>query len=234
MHCIDGIDWLFFDLGDTLIDEDGPSAQRIADLQEALAWRGRKYSHAEIEYAIVQACAEFAPRAIARAVEVLAGDIPIDGILKEAPYRKELERPYPDAPAVLQRLSTRYRLGVIGNQSPGTWTRLQAWGMAPFFSVCIASAEEGVVKPNLEIFRRALAQANCPPDRAAMIGDRIDNDIVPAKALGMRTVRILQGYAKVQQSRCDEETADWTVTDLHELQQLFITHHGEEAPPYDR
>lgn len=217
MQIVNGIDWLFFDLGYTLIDEDGPSAQRVTDLQRALAWRGRQCSRAEIEYAILHACSEFAPRAIARAVEALAGDIPIDGILKEAPYRKELERPYPDALPVLQRLATRYRLGVVGNQSPGTWTRLQAWGMAQFFSFCIASAEEGVAKPDPEIFRRALSQADCPPARAVMIGDRIDNDIVPAKALGIWTIRIQQGWASAQQPRSGEETADWTVSNLPEL-----------------
>jgi len=231
MRGITGIDWLFFNLGYTLIDEDGPSTQRVADLQRALAARSRHYSQAEIRYAILQACADFAPRPITRAVEVLAGDIPIDGILKEAPYRKELERPYPDALPVLRQLSRRYRLGVIGNQSSGSWTRLQAWGLAPFFSVCIISAEEGVAKPNPEIFRRALERADCPPARAAMIGDRIDNDIAPAKALGMRTVRIQQGLSSVQQPRSGEETADLTVNNLHEFCMIFSL---KETLPYDR
>jgi len=221
MHKYRGIDWLFFDLGNTLIDEDGPSARRVSDLQRALAVRARHYGTEEVENAIQQACMEFASRPIARAVEMLAGDIPIEGILKEAPYRKELEQPYPDALPVLQRLSAGYRLGVIGNQSPGTWTRLQAWGLAPFFSVCIASAEEGVAKPDLKIFHRALSQAECPPARAVMIGDRIDNDIVPAKALGMRTVRIQQGLTSAQQPRSGEETADLTVNNLHELCMIF-------------
>jgi len=231
MHGIRGIDWLFFDLGCTLIDEDGPSAQRVTDLQRALAARARHYSREEIEYAILQACIEFAPRPILRAVEILAGDIPIDNILKEAPYRKEQERPYPAAMPVLQRLSGQYRLGIIGNQSFGTWTRLQAWGLSQFFSVCIASAEEGIAKPDLEIFRRALERADCLPGRTVMIGDRIDNDIVPAKQLGMVTVRVLQGWMNVQMPRGEEEMADFTVTDLWELLPIFF--HRKEAPSHD-
>ena len=218
------LDWLFFDLGYTLIDEEGPSARRVTDLQRALAARAIHCSLEEIEYAILQACLEFAPRPIVRATELLAGDIPIENILKEAPYRKELERPYPEALPVLRQLAAHYRLGIIGNQSPGTWTRLQAWGLSQFFPVCIASAEEGIAKPDLKIFRRALERAECPPDRAVMIGDRIDNDIVPAKTLGMHTVRILQGWMKIQQPRCEEEMADLTVEDLHELQSIFIKH----------
>ena len=33
-----------------------------------------------------------------------------------------------------------------------------------------------------------------PPEQACMIGDRIDNDIVPAKELGMKTIRVKQGF----------------------------------------
>ncbi|MHB0936002.1 MAG: HAD family hydrolase [Armatimonadota bacterium] len=225
------LDWLFFDLGYTLIDEDGPSAQRVTDLQRALAYRSRHCSREEIEYAIQQACLEFAPRPIARAVETLAGDIPIENILKEAPYRKELEQPYPAALPVLQRLSGQYRLGIIGNQSPGTWTRLQAWGLSQFFSVCIASAEEGVVKPNLEIIRRALERAECLPGRAVMIGDRIDNDIVPAKTLGMATVRVLQGWMNVQVPGNEAEMADLAVDNLWELLPIFF--HRKEISSHD-
>lgn len=45
----------------------------------------------------------------------------------------------------------------------------------------IASAEEGVSKPNPKIFEIALQRAQCEANKAIMIGDRIDNDIVPAK-----------------------------------------------------
>lgn len=231
MHGIRGIDWLFFDIGNTLIDEDGPSAQRVADLQRALSSRSMRRSREEIESAILQACTEFAPRPIARATEILAGDIPIEHILKEAPYRKEQERPYPETLPVLRQLSTCYHLGIIGNQSPGTWTRLQAWGLSQFFSVCIASAEEGIAKPDLEIFRRALERADCFPGRAVMIGDCIDNDIVPAKQLGMMTVRVLQGWMNIQVPRSEEETADFTVADRWELLPIFF--HRKEIPSHD-
>lgn len=36
--------------------------------------------------------------------------------------------------------------------------------------------------------------AKCKPENAVMIGDRIDNDIVPAKQLGMKTIWIKQGF----------------------------------------
>ena len=35
--------------------------------------------------------------------------------------------------------------------------------------------------------------AGCQAENAVMIGDRLDNDIAPAKKLGMKTVWIRQG-----------------------------------------
>lgn len=57
----------------------------------------------------------------------------------------------------------------------------------------IASAEEGVSKPDPRIFEIALGRADCKAEHAVMIGDRIDNDVVPAKKMGMKTVWIRQG-----------------------------------------
>lgn len=46
-----------------------------------------------------------------------------------------------------------------------------------------------------------------------MVGDRIDDDVVPAKLLGMRTVQLRTGRHRLQQPRCWEETPDAEVTD---------------------
>lgn len=86
--------------------------------------------------------------------------------------------------------------------------------------VC-ASAEEGVSKPDPEIFLRALTHAGCSTANAVMIGDRADNDIAPAKALGMRTVLIRQGYAGYHIVHNAGEEPDHTVDSLTELLEIF-------------
>ena len=50
-----------------------------------------------------------------------------------------------------------------------------------------------------------------------MIGDRVDNDIVPAKKLGMKTVWIKQGFGALQEPLSQSEKADYTVNNLSEL-----------------
>ena len=59
----------------------------------------------------------------------------------------------------------------------------------------------------------------CDADRAVMVGDRLDNDIVPAASVGMHTVRILRGFFKY----CNDSIIkpDYTITSLIELIDLF-------------
>ena len=54
-----------------------------------------------------------------------------------------------------------------------------------------------------------------------MIGDRIDNDILPAKRKGMRTVWIRQGYGQYWTITHEAEKPDHTVSSLTELCSLL-------------
>ena len=72
-------------------------------------------------------------------------------------------------------------------------------------------------KPSSELFLRALERAGCEAHEAVMVGDRPDNDIAPAKALGMKTVRITQGLGGLMPVTDDTMRADATVSALTEL-----------------
>ena len=137
--------------------------------------------------------------------------------LETIKWPQQLERLYNGAAETLEKLKPRYHLGIIANQNPGTEERLKAYGIHHFFDVIIASAEAGLDKPDPEIFRLALREAGCMPDEAFMVGDRLDNDIAPAKKLGMKTVWVRQGYA-IYQSIDDESTRpDYIVDSIEEL-----------------
>jgi len=55
-----------------------------------------------------------------------------------------------------------------------------------------------------------------------MIGDRVDNDIRPARLQGWRTIRILQGFARFQSPRDRFDEADATVAELAALRPLLV------------
>ncbi len=201
-------DWLFFDVGSTLIDETECYNHRIRD---AIAGT-------EITFE------QFTEKRIFFAKQNLKGDIEAIKFfgLTKTPWHTEDEKPYPDAENVLKALSERgYKIGIIANQNLGTHSRLEKWGLMKYISLVIASAEEGVAKPDKEIFLRALKRAKCLPQNAFMIGDRLDNDIEPAKKLGMKTIWVKQGFSVYQQPMNEFQRADYIVDRLQEILEVF-------------
>lgn len=199
---------LFFDLGSTLIDERKCYKMRFREAVE-----GTQISADEFEQKVI----EFAKQG-------LKGDheaVRYFG-LKLPPWHKEAEKPYSCTKAVLEYLTAKgYRLGVIANQSAGTKERLSAWGLLRYFDVVLSSAEEGVKKPDEEIFRRALALAECAPEDAAMVGDRLDNDIAPAAKLGMKTVWVRQGFCGLASVTKFGQQPDIIIGSIEEILKLF-------------
>ena len=200
--------WLFFDIGSTLMDETPAMEKRVRDSIE-----GTGITYGEFTAKM----AEFREMGLREDHATFAHfGIPM------APWPKGTEIPYPDAIPVLTALRHRgYRLGIIANQPLGSEARLTQFGLRNFFDVICASAEEGMEKPDPEIFRRAIARAGCTPAEAVMIGDRTDNDVAPAKAMGLQTVLIRQGYGGYHVVHSPEENPDATVDTLTELLTLF-------------
>jgi putative hydrolase of the HAD superfamily len=54
-----------------------------------------------------------------------------------------------------------------------------------------------------------------------MIGDRLDNDIVPAKQIGMKTIWVRQGFAKYKSVKNDDENADYTVEEIKDILKIL-------------
>lgn len=142
--------------------------------------------------------------------------------MKKTPWHREDERLYPETEKILCYLRERgYILGVIANQGLDTEKRLEAWGIQKYFDSITASAEEGIAKPDPEMFLRALRKSGGSAESSVMIGDRLDNDIAPAKSLGMKTVWLKQGFAVYSSPTCSEEQPDYTISDLVELKNLL-------------
>jgi HAD superfamily hydrolase (TIGR01662 family) len=127
----------------------------------------------------------------------------------------------PDARSALAALSGEYRLGVLANQERWIRETMARDGIDRFFALWIVSAEVGVEKPDPRIFEHALAEARVPPERCAMVGDRLDNDILAAKRHGMRGVWMLRGEAPPAPSEEQLAHADATVRDLDELSEAL-------------
>lgn len=99
---------------------------------------------------------------------------------------------YPDAVPCLKRLRVAgYAIGLAGNQPAHACESLADCGLDVDFIV--TSGEWGAEKPSAEFFLRVCEEAGLAPSEIAYVGDRIDNDVEPARRAGMTAVFIRRG-----------------------------------------
>jgi len=99
---------------------------------------------------------------------------------------------YPDALTCLATLKRQgYRIGLAGNQPAAAEAALRA--MALPVDYLASSASWGVEKPAPDFFARVVALAGVEPGEIAYVGDRVDNDVVPAARAGMLAVFLRRG-----------------------------------------
>lgn len=199
----DKLTWIFFDIGSTLVDEHLVYEHTFRDIAELTNKKNEDiYAEALVFYK-----------------QNKKGDLEL-GKKYNLPKRKwhmEDEILYNDVPQCLEILRKQYRIGVIANQSLGTKNRLEKWGILKYIDLVISSAEEGVSKPNPKIFELALQRAKCNPCEAVMVGDRIDNDIIPAKKIGMHTIWVKQGFGGYWSITNDEENAEFVARNITDV-----------------
>ena len=197
------IKWLFFDVGSTLVDEIECYKTRLSKMAAAAGVP---------EEGVFQ-----------RAIELYKQNKKGDKIIAEElnvdlpAWSSEDEILYSGAEDVLKCLSEKYKIGVIANQPLGTADRLEAFGLLKYIDIVVASAEEGVAKPDKRIFDIALERAGVIAEEAFMIGDRIDNDILPAKNIGMKTMWLRQGFGGMWKIKSDDELPNFIADNLQDV-----------------
>lgn len=202
------INWIFFDLGSTIIDETKADLHRIQEMT------------AETDVTIEAYCA----KRLDFFRQGLSGDKEAAAFfgLQKTPWHNEDETLFPDAVPTLTELKRQgFKLGVIANQKPGMRERLKNWNLLEYFDVMAISSELGMEKPDPEIFKWALVKADCSAQNAAMVGDRLDNDIVPANQIGMYTIRVLRGPRACQEALSTDEQPIQTIKTLTDLLNIF-------------
>src|SRR5258708_13614876 len=68
------------------------------------------------------------------------------------------------------------------------WQDFRLLGMADGVDAIVTSVDAGHLKPHPAVFEMAMRVAKSPPERCVVIGNREENAIEPALALGMRTI----------------------------------------------
>ena len=99
---------------------------------------------------------------------------------------------YPDVAACLAALKAAgYFIGIAGNQPASAEATLRGCGLAADFYA--TSDGWGVAKPDPGFFEKVAQAAGCAATAIAYVGDRVDNDVLPSLAAGMRPILIRRG-----------------------------------------
>jgi len=136
---------------------------------------------------------------------------------------------YPD----VRRAFTRLRadglwLAIAGNQTVRAGGILH--GLFTGDVDLIGTSDDwGASKPDPEFFRRVAAVAPVEPQEILYVGDRLDNDILPALAAGMRTALIRRGpWGWIQQHDPAADRSTFRIDSLAELPELITKFNAEE------
>jgi HAD superfamily hydrolase (TIGR01509 family) len=70
------------------------------------------------------------------------------------------------------------------------WDDFRQLGMAEHVDAIVTSVDAGHLKPHPAVFELAMRAGGAPPERCLVIGNKEENDIEPALALGMRAILV--------------------------------------------
>ncbi|WP_433229219.1 HAD family hydrolase [Actinomadura formosensis] len=129
---------------------------------------------------------------------------------------------YPDVRSVLEELRRLgLWVGIAGNQTARVGARLRELEL---HADEIATSEEwGVAKPDSGFFGRLIEWAPGEPDDIVYVGDHPANDVVPARAAGLRTALVRRGPWGHLWADEFRGIADWVVDGLAELPRLLTS-----------
>jgi HAD superfamily hydrolase (TIGR01549 family) len=130
---------------------------------------------------------------------------------------------YPDALPCLRTLrELGHVVGIAGNQPAGAVAALRDCGFEA--DVIASSTTMGAEKPSPRFFAKLQEAANVPMSSIAYVGDRLDNDILPAREAGMMAIFVERGpWGRAHARRPEIASASLVVTSLLQIPDALKT-----------
>lgn len=220
---------VLFDVGGPIDTEEISERLIDRDIRLAVGTAGVRVTDEALQRASDEAVASFAPDAYRAIIwslavrnEAVARAAYARFASEEARAARRTERGgielRPGIVDVLRALQKDHLLlGLAANQPASIINDLDRAGLAELFQHREVSGHHGYGKPDVRLFLRACDDLGVGPDQCVMVGDRVDNDIVPARTLGMATVLLRTGRHRAQQPRSWEEQPDTVAFNTPEM-----------------
>jgi HAD superfamily hydrolase (TIGR01549 family) len=124
---------------------------------------------------------------------------------------------YPDVRPCMEELRAGgYTVGIAGNQTARAGRLIQELNLPADFIV--TSDDLGAEKPDVAFFKKLIERQGLPPECTAYVGDRYENDILPAQKAGLFGVLMRRGpWGFVNERHPDATYADARISSLGDL-----------------
>lgn len=221
---MDKIDWIFFDVGGVLIEDDVFEETRRSLLLRTLRVIDSSITQSNLDEMILKASSMTGPindnvlnlfirdkQKLYIARNFLAGrKNELNEVATQNCVRKE-------AKIVLGKLAKKYQLGLIANQPTANKNLLEEAGISKFLNHFLVSQEHGFGKPDLRYFQSVFNATGANPESSAMVDNNIERGLSPAKKLKMTTV----WYKNKNKADIASRDIDHTIENLNELLDIF-------------
>ncbi|PKK82989.1 MAG: hypothetical protein CVT49_10610 [candidate division Zixibacteria bacterium HGW-Zixibacteria-1] len=219
------INTILFDIGWPIIDETGAHRAWNGYLRKRInELKGKSVSEAAIKKYEAKAVECYAPSLFSYVIWQLVkpNEDAFYMLRSEFDNFKPFDhyRLQPGIAEILGKLHGKFKLGFAANQPQTVLDYLDSHGILRFFDSVKVSDEIGYSKPDVRMFLKILENLGSLPEESAMIGDRQDNDMVPAKMIGMTAIRLNVGPHRDQKIRYPKEKPDFIINKLIDLYEI--------------
>jgi len=122
----------------------------------------------------------------------------------------------------LKKLSSRFDLVLAGQYGSNVYDLLQSHGISELFKNRLSQDDFEITKPDPRYIERIVLASGFKPEQCIMVGDRIDNDVIPAKQNNIGTVFIRTGIYKNQKPRDPQEIPDISLDSIQGMAEQII------------
>jgi FMN phosphatase YigB (HAD superfamily) len=114
-------------------------------------------------------------------------------------------------------IAREFDLGIAGQYGVDLLELLKRESLIDLFEHRFTQDDFDITKPDPRYLERIARACGVAPGECVMVGDRVDNDIIPARQLGMKAVLVRVGLHRKQQPRIPAEIPDAEIEGIQGL-----------------
>ena len=211
---------VLLDAGGVILDESEHERVRVDIATRVVARAVPGYTESVLRGDLDEAIKVFCPRVLAY---ILWKRVKPDGDLfgrLYSEFRAEWARRRPPLKLMagfkmeIEKIARHLKVGIAGQYGRDLLDLLRGEGVLGHFTYTFTQDDFDITKPDPRYLERIADACGVQPVECIMVGDRMDNDIIPAKQVGMKTVLVRGGLHRNQIPRIPGEVPDEVLTGI--------------------